>query len=304
MEKRRKKIIDKYDRNKSYLSANKTEKNINKSKQNNLFDVNKLGKINKLNKLNINTHFSQKKYIITRINNNKPLINSKSKLSFKSNNNNNSINNNNNSNNISNSNTSNNNINKNSNTNDNKFLKIEICKDSSFNLLKKINNSILDHSPKISKPTHTMISNKSQSETTIHKINIIICDDDQFVALSERNVILECFKKINESPPKIYMARNGIECLYMIYKSFTKNITINLVLIDENMPFLNGTNTCHLLKTSNEMNFITICLLSGDGSNLKEEDCLADMILSKPLKKNEFNIIFKKYLANFVNSNK
>ena len=90
----------------------------------------------------------------------------------------------------------------------------------------------------------------------------------------------------------------------MIYKSFTKNITINLVFIDENMPFLNGTDTCILLKSSKEMNFIPICLLSGDGSNIKEEECLADMVLSKPLNKNQFSNIFQKFLANIVNANK
>ena len=90
----------------------------------------------------------------------------------------------------------------------------------------------------------------------------------------------------------------------MIYKSFTKNITINLVFIDENMPFLNGTTSCLLLKNSKEMNFIPICLLSGDGSIISGEECLADMILSKPLKKNELNNIFKTYLSNIININK
>ena len=285
IEKRRKKI---FDRNKSYFSPNnKTHYNINKSGQNNLFDISKLGKISKiskinkiskLNKLTINTHLSQKKYTITNLKINKPLINNKSNQSFKSNNKNNN------------------------NTIDGKYLKIQIYKACSFNYLKNNYNSIIE-TPKINFG-HSMILKKTQNEIVKQKISIIICDDDQFVALSERNIILEYFKKINEKPPKIYMTRNGIECIYMIYKSLTKNITINLVIIDENMPFLNGTDTCSLLKNSNEMNFIPICLLSGDGSSIKEEECSADMILSKPLNKNEFNNIFEKYLANIVKANK
>ena len=274
-----------FDSDKNYLSPiNKTQNNIKISKENNLFDsskISKISKINKLNKLNINTHLSQKKYTLTKLNSNKHLINNKSNKSLKSNNNN---------------------SNNKSNTIDDKILKIEIFRACSFNFLK---NNLTSNRESPSKNCDTPVAlNQNKNESAIKRINIIICDDDQFVALSERNIILEYFKKINEKIPKIYMTRNGIECIYMIYKSLTKNITINLVIIDENMPFLNGTDTCSLLKNSNEMNFIPICLLSGDGSSIKEEECSADMILSKPLNKNEFNNIFEKYLANIVKANK
>ena len=284
LEKRRKKIND---GNKNHLSANKTEHNINKSKQNNLVDICKL---TKLNKLNINTHLSQKKYTVTKLKNNEPLSNNKPTQLSKPNDNSNNNNNNNNNNNFK-------------NTIEDKFLKLEIYKSCNFNFIRSNFSSVLEPSKKICIPPMTL--NKNQNEIIENpKITIIICDDDQFVALSERNAILEYFKKIKEIPPKIYMARNGIECLYMIYKSFAKNITISLVFIDENMPFLNGTNTCLVLKNSKEMNFIPICLLSGDGSSLRDEKCSADMILSKPLNKNELSNIFKKYLGNIVNINK
>ena len=87
--------------------------------------------------------------------------------------------------------------------------------------------------------------------------------------------------------PHVYYTPNGIECLYLMYKlTFIENRKIEYILMDLEMPYLNGVKTCNLIKSIKETN-IPIFILSGDEPN----DCLADGICNKPL--NEVDIINK-----------
>ena len=125
-------------------------------------------------------------------------------------------------------------------------------------------------------------------------LKIIICDDDSFSALSIRKLIIKYFEKINENLPDIFYVPNGIECLNSAYNFLIKDNPIDVILMDMNMPFLNGFSTCKLLKNILEMNDIKIYLQSSQIINIK--DCDADGFFDKPLSMEALKEIFSNVL--------
>ena len=133
---------------------------------------------------------------------------------------------------------------------------------------KNKNNKIKNH-----------ISNKN-------KIYIIICDDEEFVAMSAKQLIIKYYLKQGKEP-HVYFTPNGIECIYLMYKLYIiENKKIEYILLDMEMPYLNGINTCNIIKSIKETN-VPIYILSGD----EPKDCTADGYCNKPL--NEIDIINK-----------
>ena len=131
-------------------------------------------------------------------------------------------------------------------------------------------------------------NNKKKSIQPFHKdkIYIIICDDEEFVAMSAKELIIKYYKKKGKEP-HIYFTPNGIECIYLMYKLFIiENKKIEYILLDMEMPYLNGIKTCNIIKSIKGTN-IPIYILSGD----EPKDCSADGYCNKPL--NEIDIINK-----------
>jgi CheY-like chemotaxis protein len=120
---------------------------------------------------------------------------------------------------------------------------------------------------------------------------ILICDDDRLTALSTQNSILKYFKSSNnnKNPPDILLAQNGIECLYIIYSNYIKENAVNLLLIDKNMPFIDGITTSTLIKNVIELSNIKIYILSSEIVNL--DDCKVDGYYDKPLTNEALNKI-------------
>ena len=118
------------------------------------------------------------------------------------------------------------------------------------------------------------------------KVYIIICDDEEFVARSARELIINYYIKKGKEP-HVYFTPNGIECLYLMYKlTFIENKKIEYILMDLEMPYLNGIKTCNIIKSIKETN-LRVFILSGD----EPDDCEADGYCNKPL--NEIDIINK-----------
>ena len=139
------------------------------------------------------------------------------------------------------------------------------------------------YSPKnnknISRKKTNLINNKN-------KIYIIICDDEEFVAMSAKQLIINYYLKRGKEP-HVYFTPNGIECIYLMYKLYIiENKKIEYILLDMEMPYLNGIKTCNTIKSIKEAN-IPIYILSGD----EPKDCTADGYCNKPL--NEIDIINK-----------
>ena len=131
-------------------------------------------------------------------------------------------------------------------------------------------------------------NNKKKGIQPYHKdkIYIIICDDEEFVAMSAKELITKYYIK-NGKEPHVYFTPNGIECIYLMYKLYIiENKKIEYILLDMEMPYLNGIATCNIIKSIKETN-VPIYILSGD----EPKDCTADGYCNKPL--NEIDIINK-----------
>ena len=118
----------------------------------------------------------------------------------------------------------------------------------------------------------------SQFRTAFNKrINIIICDDELEVARAAE-IIVKRYFKIKGFSPHVYYTKNGIECLYLIYKlSILEKQIIKFILMDVEMDVLDGITTCSIIKENKAINQ-KVYLLSGD-----PRDCKADGYCSKPL---------------------
>ena len=142
---------------------------------------------------------------------------------------------------------------------------------------------------------HNNLTDKNNIFNSKKQFNILICDDDSFTALSTRNLLLKCFKekslKNKTSMPEILFAQNGIECLYFTYQYLLKENPINVILMDENMPFINGSTVSILLKEMYEMNEIKIYILSSQDLDITESK--ADGFFDKPLCKKDILEIFQ-----------
>ena len=126
-------------------------------------------------------------------------------------------------------------------------------------------------------------------------MKIFICDDERQTALATQNLVKKYFKTKNktlESMPDIFILPDGIQCLFQTYQLFLQNNTVDLILMDQNMPFLNGNVICSLIKSMKELENTYIYLITSedDKDNLCEE---ADGIFSKPLKSSDVEQILK-----------
>ena len=175
------------------------------------------------------------------------------------------------------------------------------CKASSKNEnIAKKNNIRLVKTLLNSNVGKKILRSMSQSEITNSKYNknllninsksnikILICDDDNFSVLSIRKLIIKYFEKVNENIPDIYYVENGIECLNFVYSFLIKGTPINFIIMDMNMPFLNGFITCKLIKNILEMNDIKVYLQISQNVNISE--CAADGF---------FDILLSMYVLN------
>ena len=164
----------------------------------------------------------------------------------------------------------------------NLFLKNEIY----INIYKKSmkrsqteTDPLTENKKNIKRKKTNLINNKN-------KIYIIICDDEEFVAMSAKQLLINYYLKIGKEP-HVYFTPNGIECIYLMYKLYIiENKKIEYILLDMEMPYLNGIATCNIIKSIKETN-VPIYILSGD----EPKDCTADGYCNKPL--NEIDIINK-----------
>ena len=117
----------------------------------------------------------------------------------------------------------------------------------------------------------------SQFNPIEKRINIIICDDELDVARAAEEIVKKFFKSKGFNP-HVYYTKNGIECLYLIYKlSILEKQNIKFILMDAEMEILDGITTCNIIKDNRAINQ-KIYLLSGD-----PKECKADGYCSKPL---------------------
>jgi len=116
----------------------------------------------------------------------------------------------------------------------------------------------------------------------------MICDDEKIISKSIENLIIKVGKASKKSI-STRMAKNGIECLYKIYEDYINGIKYDILLIDENMPFLLGSDIIRIITrliTSKQLNRIKIYSITGY-SDLEQIKYIKDSgalgFYSKPL---------------------
>lgn len=148
--------------------------------------------------------------------------------------------------------------------------------------LKYLNKKALDFLP-----TSSLYSEDKLTFCDAVKMNILIVDDESITGYSTKNLVTSyCLdNKIN---PEIVVINNGFECLYKVYQCLQSNIPISIILIDENMPYINGSIICNLIKSIKELCDTKIYMMSS------QEICnaMADHCYTKPLTKNSIKDIF------------
>ena len=119
-------------------------------------------------------------------------------------------------------------------------------------------------------------------------LTIMVCDDSNTVRDSIKN-ILESLKK-KKFELRYFDSINGLDCLTQLYN---KNMKFDLLLIDENMPYLKGSILIKLLREMRKDKFqVEMKIISITGENdedfikfLRSEGC--DDVLSKDIRKSD-----------------
>lgn len=101
----------------------------------------------------------------------------------------------------------------------------------------------------------------------------MICEDDYGI----RNTMKRLFMRVSEEKKisiDLEESINGLECLYKIYKDYSNGTKYDSVLLDENMPFMKGSNCMSILKNmyaEGSLNRIKIISISSfeDQENMK-----------------------------------
>ena len=161
-------------------------------------------------------------------------------------------------------------------------LKSEEGLGSTFTFMVPLKNSINTNSNAIDTVIKSTINNSNE----IKNLNILIVDDENLVQLFLQEIL---FKKANE----LYVANNGIEAIEI----FKSNPSINLILLDIQMPFMNGYEVARQIRMFNTNVVIiaqTAFVQAGDREKALDAGC-TDYI-SKPIDKLE---LFSKIENNF-----
>ena len=124
------------------------------------------------------------------------------------------------------------------------------------------------------------------------KIYALIVEDDQILRNSNVNVITKYF---SEKGIDISIDENadGIECLYKIFKGFSKEKKYSFIVTDEEMNTMNGTMmTTIIRKLIEEKRFYPLKIYLSSGNNLVN-DSIYEGIFPKPLTFDCVDQIFK-----------
>lgn len=139
---------------------------------------------------------------------------------------------------------------------------------------------------------HSMISsiNKqpASDSPTLHSKHILIVDDNDI----NRYILSSLLERKGYS---VFMASNGYECL-----SFLQTQTVNLVLMDMQMPLLNGYEAIHQIRSN--PHYISLPIIALTASTIKEEQARCFQAgctdyLSKPFSSESLYAVVDKYLT-------
>jgi len=125
----------------------------------------------------------------------------------------------------------------------------------------------------------------------INTLTILLIEDDMIEVMKLNRTIA----KLNY-PHKIIEAKNGEDALDILYK---KDSLPDIILLDLNMPKLNGIEFLEILKNNNELKYIPTIILTTSNNRKDMLECykigIAGYVI-KPLKFDDYIEIIKRVL--------
>lgn len=136
----------------------------------------------------------------------------------------------------------------------------------------------------------------------------MICDDDNLILKAEKKLI-ESICKEYKKEVFIQTASNGLECVYKVFDDFiNKEISYSILLIDENMTYMNGTDATKIIrklqseKTLNNFYIYSVTAHDDEESLSKIMSYGCDGTVNKPLTKRALISLLNK--ANLLKNSK
>jgi hypothetical protein len=131
-------------------------------------------------------------------------------------------------------------------------------------------------------------------------LNVIICDDEKLIRQAHSRTVKNVCKSLGINV-NIIESEDGIETVYLFYKSIIQGTQISFIFSDENMNFFNGTKSSYLIKEirdKNRINVVPFYLVSSFDenyfvNNISYKDENITNILKKPINKNDLIKIIK-----------
>ena len=124
---------------------------------------------------------------------------------------------------------------------------------------------------------------------------ILLADDDP----EDRSIIQDAMDE-NNRPGILQFAENGEQVLAILEKSLHSAGGPCLIVLDLNMPKLNGTQTLRAIKNDERFRHISVIMYSTSINPLEKEKCMelgAHDYLTKPITFTEGMATAKKFLA-------
>ncbi len=133
-------------------------------------------------------------------------------------------------------------------------------------------------------------------------INIIVADDEIFTRQSTVRVLKNISKSLGLNI-NILEAEDGIETLYMLYKTYKSGSKISFVFSDQNMEFMDGIKSSLIVKeivNKKQLLEIPFYLVTAYDESLirSQTKCtqFVTKIFNKPILKNDMYTIFENFM--------
>jgi hypothetical protein len=120
-------------------------------------------------------------------------------------------------------------------------------------------------------------------------------DDCISILNSLSKILIEILKESN-SDIKVIKGKDGIDTLKFVYDDQFQDSSIKLIISDENMEFLNGSESFKILKKlekSSKIKPIKFAILTSDLKNDYYQSIGIDKIIDKKYDKNCFRYVLK-----------
>lgn len=115
----------------------------------------------------------------------------------------------------------------------------------------------------------------------MNEIKIVLADDD----VEDRFIMQEAMESLNAGTVLMF-ADNGEQLLELLRKNFTSSVYPCLIVLDMNMPKMNGTQTLSTLKSDENFKDIPVIIYTTSINPLEKEKCLslgAHSFITKPI---------------------